>query len=76
MAQASHAATAVLHVYRDEQAAKEYLDDLQGMRKVSSARSPTVTVPPCRPLLIDDWLSCFPNQLTYQVSLPCQLIEP
>lgn len=36
MAQASHAATAVLHFYREEESVKEYLEDLQGMRKVSS----------------------------------------
>lgn len=35
MAQASHAATAVLHVYREEDSVKEYLEDLQEMRKVS-----------------------------------------
>ncbi|KAL7413589.1 peptidyl-tRNA hydrolase II domain-containing protein [Mrakia frigida] len=34
MAQASHAATAVLHFYREEESVKEYLEDLQGMRKL------------------------------------------
>lgn len=34
MAQASHAATAVLHKFKDEDDVKEYLDDLDNMRKV------------------------------------------
>ena len=43
MAQAAHAATAVLHVYRDEEAVKEYHEDLQGMRKVSRS-IPTISL--------------------------------
>lgn len=42
IAQGSHAATALMHLYKDHQAMKDYTEDWKHMRKVSRLRIPLV----------------------------------